>query len=133
MSIKIKHLTPLIQVFNMPRSLAFYRDILGFDIVMDSGNGDSSSWVWIKKDDCHLMLNDQYEPGHEPEAPPVERLRWHKDTGLFFGCEDVDMVYEYLVEKGLSIQQPIVTSYGMKQLNLSDPDGYHICFQHEVR
>ena len=43
------------------------------------------------------------------------------------------MVYEYLVEKGLSIQQPIVTSYGMKQLNLSDLDGYHICFQHEVR
>ena len=79
------------------------------------------------------MLNDQYEPGHKPDAPPAERVRWHKDTGLFFGCEDVDMVYEYLVEKDLSIQPPIVTSYGMKQLNLSDPDGYHICFQHKAR
>ena len=78
------------------------------------------------------MLNDQYEPDHEREAPPVERLRWHKDIVLF-GCEDVDMVYEYLVEKGLSIKPPIVTSYGMKQLNLSDPDGYHICFQHKAR
>ena len=49
MSIKIKHLTPLVQIFNMPRSLAFYREILGFEIVMDSGNGDRSSWVWIKR------------------------------------------------------------------------------------
>ncbi|HEX6279849.1 MAG TPA: VOC family protein [Pyrinomonadaceae bacterium] len=37
MAIEITYLTPLIQVFNMPRSLAFYRDLLGFEVVSDSG------------------------------------------------------------------------------------------------
>lgn len=129
MALKITYLTPLIQVFNMPRSLAFYRDNLGFEVVMDSGDGDDSSWVWIKKDDSHLMLNDQYEPGHVPEAPPAERVKWHDDTALFMGCEDIDGAYEYFASKGLRVEPPIVTSYGMKQLRQTDPDGYNICFQ----
>ena len=40
MGIEIKGLCPLIQVFDMPRSLRFYHDILGFEIVNDSGKGD---------------------------------------------------------------------------------------------
>ncbi len=132
MSIKLDYLTPLIQVFNMPRALAFYRDILGFQIVSDSGDGDDSSWVWIAKDGCHLMLNDQYEPGHVPDGPPSERTEWHSDTCLYLGCEDVDRVYEYLLDKGLDLEPPTVAPYGMKQLYLKDPDGYGICFQWPV-
>ena len=48
MAIVIQGMTPLIQVFNMPRALVFYRDILGFEIVTDSGNCDDSSWVWLR-------------------------------------------------------------------------------------
>ncbi|HSI87918.1 MAG TPA: glyoxalase superfamily protein [Pyrinomonadaceae bacterium] len=129
MSIQISYLTPLIQVFDMSRSLKFYRDILGFTVNMDSGNADDSSWVWITKDGTHLMLNDQYEPGCGPAAPPNERVKWHKDTCLFLGCDDLEGVYKYLKAKGLDLQPPSVTSYGMKQLSLTDPDGYHLCFQ----
>lgn len=129
MSIKITYLTPLLQVFSMPRSLAFYRDVLGFEVVMDSGNGDDSSWVWIRKDDCSLMLNDQYEPGHVPDGPPAERVEWHGDTALFLGCDDVNGAFAYLRDKGLSVDPPKETSYGMKQLSFTDPDGYGICFQ----
>lgn len=128
MPIDIEDLTPLIQVFNMPRALAFYRGLLGFEVVMDSGNGDDSSWVLIQLNGCRLMLNDQYEPGHVPDAPPSDRTKWHQDTAIYFGA-DPDAVYEYLVSKGLSPKPPIDTSYGMRQLSLRDPDGYNLCFQ----
>lgn len=131
MPISIEYLTPLIEVFNMPRSLAFYRDVLGFKIVMDSGGGDDSSWVWIQLNECNLMLNDQYEPGNVPDAPPPDRVKWHHDTALFFGA-DPDAAYEYLTSKGLSPEPPHNTSYGMRQLYLTDPDGYNLCFQKEV-
>ena len=49
MAIEIRGMTPLIQVFEMRRSLAFYRDLLGFSVVSDSGGGDGSSWVWLRK------------------------------------------------------------------------------------
>lgn len=129
MSIEIEGMTPLIQVFNMRRSLAFYRDILGFEIVSDSGGGDDSSWVWLRLNGCDLMLNDQYEPGSEPDTPPVERTKWHADVCLYFGCRDIDAAYAYLRSKGLQLEPPKVAPYGMKQLNLKDPDGYEICFQ----
>ena len=129
MSIQLNGMTPLIQVFNMPRALTFYRDTLGFTVVADSGNGDKSSWIWLRSGEIDLMLNDQYEPGHEPPAPPSERTRWHKDTCLYFGCPDPEAVYELLKARGVQLEPPKVSGYGMKQLYLKDPDGYGLCFQ----
>ena len=132
MSVDITHITPLLSVFDMPTSLRFYRDILGFQVVSDSGNGDDSSWVWIQLNNCNLMLNDQYEPGHVPPAPPAERTKWHHDTCLYFGSADPDGVYEYLQSKGVDLKPPKTAWYGMKQLYLHDPDGYNLCFQCKV-
>jgi glyoxylase I family protein len=133
MAIKINGMVPLIQVFNMPASLRFYRDVLGFEVISDSGDGDDSSWIWLRLDGADLMLNDQYEPGHVPPGPPEERTRWHEDTCLYFGCPDVDGAYEYLISKDINADPPLVTSYGMKQLYVRDPDNYNICFQTPVK
>jgi catechol 2,3-dioxygenase-like lactoylglutathione lyase family enzyme len=129
MAMQIEGMTPLIQVFNMPLALAFYRDTLGFAVMADSGNGDRSSWVWLRLNDVDLMLNDQYEPGREPVQPPAERTRWHKDICFFFGCADPDAAYEALRGKGVQLEPPKIASYGMKQLYFRDPDGYALCFQ----
>jgi glyoxylase I family protein len=132
MPIEINGMTPLIQVFNMPRALGFYRDVLGFEVVSDSGNGDDASWVWLRLNGADLMLNDQYEPGHVPPSAPKERTRWHEDTCLYFSCPDPDDAYEYLRSKNIECDPPLVAWYGMKQLLLRDPDGYAICFQCRV-
>ncbi|MEO8647883.1 MAG: hypothetical protein ABI539_01830 [Acidobacteriota bacterium] len=87
MKIDVQGMTPLISVFDMPNSLRSYRDILAFAVVSDSGDGDRSSWVWLRLNDADLMLNDQYEPGHEPPGPPAERQKWHHDTCLYFGAD----------------------------------------------
>lgn len=129
MKIEPTNLCPLIQVFNMPRALAFYRDVLGFEVVADSGGGDNASWVWLRLNGCDLMLNDQYEPGSAPDECPPERVRWHDDTCLYMGCDDPDSVFAHLQTKGVEIKPPIDTGYGMRQLYLHDPDGYNLCFQ----
>jgi catechol 2,3-dioxygenase-like lactoylglutathione lyase family enzyme len=116
----------------MPQSLAFYRDVLGFEVVSDSGNGDRSSWVWIRLNNADLMLNDQYEPGHEPTEVPPERQKWHHDTCLYFSA-DPDAVYEYLISKEIELSPPKDAPYGMRQLYLHDPDGYNLCFQKPVK
>src|SRR5438876_7944842 len=129
MGIEINGICTLISVFDMPRSLRFYRDVLGFEIVTDSGNGDDSSWVWLRLNGADLMLNDQYEPGHVPAGPPPERTRWHHDTCLYFGSADPYAAYEYLRSKGIELSSPKTAPYGMKQLYFTDPDNYNLCFQ----
>jgi glyoxylase I family protein len=129
MPTRIDGMTPLLQVFDMRRSLAFYRDILGFEVVSDSGDGDDSDWVWLRLDGVDLMLNVQYERDSVPAEPPAERARWHNDTCLYFGCPDPDAAYDLLAAKGVPLDPPSTASYGMRQLYLSDPDGYNVCFQ----
>ena len=127
--IEINGICTLISAFDMPRSLRFYRDILGFEIISDSGNGDESSWVWLRLNGADLMLNDQYEPGRVPDAPPADRTKWHHDTCLYFGCPDPDAAYAYLRSQGIELDPPKTAPYGMRQLYLHDPDNYSLCFQ----
>jgi catechol 2,3-dioxygenase-like lactoylglutathione lyase family enzyme len=127
--IAIRGLCPLIQVFDMPASLRFYRDILGFSEVEKSGQGDDVGWVWLRHDDACLMLNTAYDVGERPGTPDPSRVAGHGDTILFLGCEDLDGAHAYLAANGVRADPPKVAPYGMKQLHLDDPDGYGVCLQ----
>lgn len=43
MSFELAGFCPLLQVFDMPTSLAFYRDVLGFEVIQASPPGDKVS------------------------------------------------------------------------------------------
>ena len=132
MPFELRGMCPLLQVFSMPRALGFYRDLLEFTVVSESGGGDNASWVWLRRDGLDLMLNDQYEPGQLPENVPPDRQKWHSDTCLYFSG-DPDAAYEYLRGNGIELEPPKDAPYGMRQLYLSDPDGYNLCFQQPVK
>jgi catechol 2,3-dioxygenase-like lactoylglutathione lyase family enzyme len=124
--------TPLLAVFDMDRSLAFYRDVLGFSVVEQAGPADDVGWVWLRRGDFHLMLNTAYERPDRPAAPDPARVAAHADVALYIGCADADAVYAALRARGVELAPPAVAPYGMKQLYLRDPDGFVLCFQHPV-
>jgi glyoxylase I family protein len=128
MTINLKGIAPLLQVFDMPTSLRFYRDSLGFKIIESSGEGDDVNWVLLSLNDIEIMLNTAYEKHARPLAPDLNRKSVHSDTILYFGCPDIENTYTILINKGVEIQRPTTTGYGWKALNLYDPDGYHLCF-----
>ena len=131
LAIDMRGLCPLLQVFDMPTSLRFYRNLLGFEVVANSPprSADDFDWALLKRNEAELMLNTAYEFDSRPEAPDPALMAGHDDTGLFIGCPDVDDAYRYLLAKGLHLKEPKVTHYGMKQLYLKDPDGFGLCFQ----
>jgi glyoxylase I family protein len=113
----------------MPRSLAFYRDLLGFEIVQQAPVGDNCGWAWLKVDGAELMLNTMHEASDRPAAPDPARMAAHGDTGLFIGETDVEAIYFYPQSKGVSVSKPAVRGYGIMRTYLPDPDGYSICLQ----
>jgi glyoxylase I family protein len=133
MSIEVQGVAPLVQVFDMPRSLRFYRDVLGFTVTgksdPKSDDPDDVNWVMMQLCDACVMLNTAYDPDDVPEAPDAGRWTGHQDTCLYFGCPDVDAAYQHLLSKGFKADPPKVAWYGMKQLYINDPDGFGICFQ----
>lgn len=132
MPIDIRGLCPLLQVFDMPTSIRFYRDILGFAVVENAElrAPDEFGWCLLRyADGTEIMLNTAYDYGERPEAPDPDRVAGHGDTCLYFGCPDVGAAFQQLRDKVLEIQPPKVAWYGMKQLYLQDPDGFGLCLQ----
>jgi catechol 2,3-dioxygenase-like lactoylglutathione lyase family enzyme len=130
MSIEVRGVCALLQVFDMPASVRFYRDVLGFEVVQSSAReGDQFDWGLLRLGEAHVMLNTAYEQEYRPPQPETTRVAAHGDTCLYFGAPDVNAVYEHLRSHGIDVKEPKVAPYGMKQLYLHDPDGYSLCFQ----
>jgi catechol 2,3-dioxygenase-like lactoylglutathione lyase family enzyme len=129
MAIEVRGLAPLMEVWDMPASLAFYRDKLGFKVTGDSGQGDASGWVMLELGGSTIMLNTAYDDGERPEKEDPARVAAHHDTCIYFGCPDVDAAYQHLLDKNIQCSPPSVAPYGMKQLYVTDPDNYNLCFQ----
>ncbi|MBX3440777.1 MAG: VOC family protein [Planctomyces sp.] len=133
MSIEVRHVCTLLQVFDMPTSIRFYRDILGFEIVETSTrDGDQFDWGMLRLNDTYVMLNTAYEAHDRPVAPVPSRVFAHRDTCLYFGCPNPDAAYKHLQEQHVEVQPPKDAPYGMRQLYVTDPDGYSLCFQWPV-
>jgi catechol 2,3-dioxygenase-like lactoylglutathione lyase family enzyme len=132
MSIDVKGMTPLVQVYDMPESVRFYCDLVGFEIVNKSPDYAPGRfhWVMLRLGDAELMLNTAYEfeAGRPPQRDPA-RTAAHDDTGFYFACADVDSACAELRAKGLTVTGPVSTPYGARQIGIVDPDGYLLWFQ----
>lgn len=136
MALVLQGLCPLLQVYDMPTSVWFYTEVLGFDVSSRSETyaiGEDGSelfhWCLLRREGIELMLNTAYDAGERPSEPDAARLLAHRDTGLFFGCPDVDAAYADLVRRAIPCAPPRTAWYGMRQLSLRDPDGYEITLQ----
>ena len=76
----IHGICPLLQVFDMPTAIHFYRDVLGFSLHATSEPGDDCNWSWLKLNGAELMLNTAYEADQRPPAPDPLRVAYSKVT-----------------------------------------------------
>src|ERR1700719_300 len=109
MAIDVRGLSPLLSVFDMPTSIKFYCDELGFEIVGNDGKAAPNfDWVLLRLNGAELMLNTAYDPGERPPVADLARIAAHEDTAIYFGCPDVDGAYAQLREKGIKAREPKV-------------------------
>ena len=131
-------LTPLIHVFDMSAALAFYRDSLGFEIVMaspevETREGRFSHWMWLRLGSADLMLNTQFDSNERPPIPVSTRSVAHRDTAFYIGCSDIDVAHARIAARGIRLEPPSTTSYGLRAFSVQDPDGYAVVFQEATR
>ena len=129
MTIDVMGMTPLIYVFDMPTSLAFYTEVLGFTVEQTAGSGPAFEWVSLRLNDVTLMLNTLFEGEARPAQAESTRVEAHGDTTFYFRCPDVDGAYVSLRARGARVSPPEVAPYGLRQVYVTDPDGYSLCFQ----
>src|SRR5882672_8913838 len=102
MGIKVEGICAMLEVFDMPTLIAFYRDVLDFVVVKASQPGDDFDWGLLRHGDMELMLNTLHEKHNRPTAPDHARVAAHGDTWLFLGCRDLDAAYAHLRAHGIA-------------------------------
>ncbi len=128
-------LTPELSVVDMARSLAFYRDVLGFAVVYERPEEGFAS---LRYEGCELML-DQIGLGRTWETAPLEPPL---GRGINLQCMvgSLDQLLDRLATAGTSLYLPLETrAYAVRdtmvsqrQFGVQDPDGYLLRFCEEA-
>lgn len=123
MAVALRGMAPLLVVEDLQASLAFYRDVLDFEVISTSGDDYPPGWALLARGGTELMLNGAHGPGALAPRDPA-RAAAHGDTALYFGCADLDGAWQHLRGHGIELAEPMLTDYGFRSLALTDPDGY---------
>jgi len=126
MPYELTKLTPNLVVSNVERSLAFYRDVLGF--AADVTVPDQAPYVFamLRSGPVEIFLNAS--EAAVAEYPAFKDQRIGGTFTMFVEVSGIERVYEALKPQ-VKIAMPLQKKwYGMTEFAFEDPDGYLITF-----
>lgn len=107
---------PILRVRDVEASIAYYVDRLGFALQFSWGeDGEPPSFAGVARDGFEVMLclEAQGQPG----------------TWFTVWVDDVDALHEEYVASGADVRRaPVDLSWGVREMNVIDPDGHRIRF-----
>ena len=120
-----KYLHTRFRVSDMDKSIYFYQDVLGMEVIEQKTSPRGSKLVFLKFPDmdCELELCSFPDSGsvHVPEDL----------VHLAFEVDDLEVCIEKLNAAGVPITEgPLETSNGTKFIFTEDPDKYEIELMH---
>jgi len=122
--------TPNLLVRDVAKSLAFYRDVLGFTMGETVPDKEPFVFVWMKHGDVSVFLNDITAAAHD--YPAAASLPQGGTAALFFIITDVDGYHAKVGPKAKVIMPLKTQFYGMREFAVTDPDGHIITFAERV-
>jgi uncharacterized glyoxalase superfamily protein PhnB len=122
--------TPNLIVRDMSKSLAFYRDLLGFTITMNVPEAEPFVFTGLERDGVPVFLNDV--KATLDDHPDMAKVPPGGTATLFFDITGVDELHDQIKSK-TAIVMPLKTQfYGMREFSVKDPDGHLITFAERV-
>ena len=119
----IKGIAPFFIAKNVPASLSFYRDLLGFKVVFAEPADDPFFGI-VRRDDAMIMLKD-VDVTPIPNYTRDPAARWD----AYVNVSDPDtLAIEYL-SRGVQFSEPLKDTHdGLRGFELKDADGYVLFF-----
>jgi len=116
-------------------SLAFYRDVLGFEVRLDVGSGEMP-WITVgptgQPDTAIVLHPPAVDPGitEDERRTIVEMMAKGTFAMINLATADLDGTFDRLQANGADIvQEPIEQPYGLRDCAVRDPAGNLIRIQ----
>lgn len=128
---------------DMNKSVAFYRDTLGFTLAESWPSPEAPKWANLMLDGQSVMLGADMSPedaakmcgGDEGAATYMktlcEEFKSNKPgVGIvtYVTVKDVDAYHKTVTSRGLKAPPPKTQFYGIRDFAIQDPDGYRLMF-----
>ena len=119
---RLTGVSPVLLVSDLDGSVAFYRDLLGFECTLHGAPPDFAVAV---RDDAILLLS--LAPA-DTTLTPNWRLRTNT-WNVYVRVDDADALYAEVQERGCPIDYSIYDApHGFREFGVTDPDGYDVAF-----
>ena len=119
---RLSKATPILRILDQAKAREFYVDFLGFSIDWEHRFGDNFPlYVQVSKDDCIIHLSEHYGDCNPGGAVRVE-------------SNDIAGMNRELLLKDYRYAKPGIeqTSWGTKEMKITDPFGNHLTFFERV-
>jgi hypothetical protein len=125
-------LVPELDVSDLDRSLAAYLGVFGFECRLSR---PEERFVYLIREDAHLMLEEAPGPGRRFHKAPLE-YPFGRGINLQIHVCDVDALYADVQRSDLIVRVPLEERWyrqddsevGNRQFVVADPDGYLLRF-----
>lgn len=107
--------TPVLRVSDYQRAKTFYVDVLGFDVIEEAGEPVTGFGIY-RAGKAQLFLI----AWNGPEAA-------YENWRVYLYPENLAAMVDKIKATGAAIKGPTVTEYGMREIEVTDPDGNVLC------
>ena len=126
-TLRLRSIEPSFTVSDLPRSIRFYTDVLGF-VIGDQFKDDSGTLrgATLKAGTCQIGLSqDDWAKGRDRQRGVAVRI-WCTTA------QDVDALAGRIKAGGGTLaQEPQDEPWGGRSLSIDDPDGFHLTIYSE--
>jgi catechol 2,3-dioxygenase-like lactoylglutathione lyase family enzyme len=114
----IKHInTVSLYVNDQERALAFYRDILGFEVRTDASMGPMGRWLEVAPAGAQTTFVLADAAGFDKQG------RVGESADITLTADDVYALHKSLTDKGVPVTEPEKQDWGTF-VRITDPDGH---------
>ena len=133
---KFADVTPNLVVSSVERSLAFYRDVLGFSLVTTVPEAAPFAFAWMRRDGVSVFLNsveavraDHAELGARPIGGTATIYIMVEADSIAGG---IDELFASIGSRARAFMPLTTQFYGIREFGIEDPDGYPIFFAQQL-
>ena len=122
----LKKLTPNLMVEDVARTLAFYRDILGFEAVMTLPETAPFDFAIVRRDHVELMF--QSRQSLSENVPALAGSAIGASQTFYIEITGLTDLYQQLQDKVEIVVDLHTTFYGTREVYFRDINGYILSF-----
>lgn len=102
---------PILNVVSVPDSIAYYVDVLGFELEWEWGT--PAGFACVLRDNVRIFL--------------CQDAQGARGSWMSIFVDDVDALYDQYEKRGAVIRQPPTNfPWGVREMNVEDPDGHRL-------